>query len=116
MNKIKFRATKDQMIDIALNAINASAPIGLGILHYKEKEYTREDFLEQFPQFYDHGVVDIDYFHGRMVKFYVCKERDSELYVVRDAIRSEYQSFSHSYPTMKSLLMSVPGVEIIEDD
>ena len=41
---ITFKATTEQILDMASLAVNASKPMGFGHLHYTDKEFTSEDF------------------------------------------------------------------------
>lgn len=66
---MKFNATEEQVKQIAANAVNASVPVGMGHIHFRPGDYAPEDIeVTEFG-------VEIDYFHGRMVKLYIkpCK-------------------------------------------
>lgn len=42
-----LKVTTDEMKKMAVLAINASSPMGMGFLHFKDKEYTMAD-LERY--------------------------------------------------------------------
>ena len=122
--EIVFTSSKEQLIEIALAAINASRPMGMGYLHHKAVDYTPEDFLKAYPVFDkdpNPRAVHIDYFEGRMVKLSIMPKReDGEVvpgaYRVRNELSLDYQSFGAKYADMKALLDTVPGVEIVSMD
>ncbi len=107
---VEFEATEEQIKQIALNAINKSRPAGLGFLHFEDKDYTIreiENELNPDPDF--KVVVDLDYFHGRMVKLVIFGNGEGK-YKINKTFNAEYQSFADFYPTPESLLESA-GVE-----
>lgn len=110
MNRIVFKATKEQLLQMMANAVNASAPVGLGALHFRSKIYTPEE-LERYLYGTPDEIhsVDMDYVDGRMVKLFI-HAIHVELYVMRYEFQPAYQSFYHKYPTGASLLESV-GIE-----
>lgn len=111
---IKFKASRDQLIEIALKAINASSPVGMGYLHYEPRNYTREDLVPDLLEQIDQRGVYIDYFAGRMVKLNIFKVRDEQdVYEARNILQSDYQSFVLKYKDMKALLDTVPGIEYL---
>ncbi len=97
---MRFKATDDQIKQIAANAVNASRPMGMGFLHYQpEHEFKPEDFTM------DKGGLYLDYVQGRMVKLYIHKDLDE--WVINGEPRSDYQSWCHKYPTYESLVNSI---------
>lgn len=95
---MKVNITEEQAIKIATNAVNASAPVGMGFLHHEEKDYTEVEVMDSFPHF--------DYFHGRMVK--LSFRKDGEEFVFSDYEPDiEYQSWAGKYPTYRALVESV---------
>ena len=96
-----FKLTKTEAIQVATNAINASASMGLGVLHHENKEYTPEEIAECFD---DEDNASFDYFHGRMVKLYL-KKRDG-VYSFNGEPNIEYQSWASKYPTYNDLVLS----------
>ncbi len=101
---MKFKATEGQVKQIFANAINASIPVGMGFLQVKEKHYTSEDII--IPEM---GVLDLDYFEGRMVKLAIKKIGKQEWEITRPQYppRIDYQSWVGEYHTLDSLIGSV---------
>lgn len=106
MSMIKFKATPEQVREIGANASNASTPAGMGILHFQPGNIPIEHF--SLP---DKGDFSLDYVQGRMVKLNIWKKDNH--WEIRDVADPEYQSWCRKYPTARSLLLSVSGVEII---
>ena len=100
-----FKATEEQILKLGANAVNAASPMGMGFLHFQEKEYTAEDIG---PCLSEWGL-DIDYFEGRMTKLHIRREKDG--WDEPGEPRSDYQSWCSKYPTFKDLAQSV-GVTI----
>lgn len=119
-----IQATSTQVKQLLVNAINASSPVGMGVLQYKHKEYTFDDLPRgRFEE------VGADYFDGRMVKLsFISKYEKGIIGRLLTRIPNtaqkwsvfganphpEYQSWYHEYPTFKELVDSVPGVVILE--
>lgn len=98
---MKFKATKQQIKQIAANAINASTPMGLGVLHYQaDTKFTLEDI--------DDAQLYFDYVQGRMVKLNIRSLGDDE-YEIADNPTPDYQSWCSTYPTTEALVRSVLG-------
>lgn len=105
---MKFKATKEQVQKLAVNAIEASSPFGMGLLHFNPNT----KFNPQDIKVTDEGV-NLDYVEGRMVKLYISKEEGSkDIYEIRDNARSDYQSWVAKYPTVKDLVSSVSDIVI----
>jgi len=110
---MKFKATELQVLQIAANAVNASNPgdpHSMGWLHYSEKVFTPEDI-----KFTSRGV-SLDYVGGRMVKLTIRTTETPEVFYIRNDLDIEYQSWVTKYPTVQSLIESVKGTEIINDE
>lgn len=103
---MQFKATKKQVQQIAVNAIEASQPMGLGHLHFKDKE----DFKPDMVPVNEEGLT-LDYVGGRMVKLWF--KREGNVWETTGVARSDYQSWVSKYPTYRDLVLSVPGVEVI---
>ena len=102
---MKFTATEEQVKQIFCNAINASVPIGLGLLHYEDKQYTPSEIQADSD-----GRFDADYFHGRMVKLGIIPmEEDGKWEIIRPSYppNIEYQSWATKYPSLEELVSSV---------
>lgn len=81
---------------MALLAVNASIPVGMGFLQYSPTNYELGDIPEPNGNYYS-----IDYFQGRMTKFYA--KKTGETWEFLDTPQSDYQSWSRKYPTYESL-------------
>jgi hypothetical protein len=107
---MKFHATNEQMKAVMAAAVNASIPIGLGTLHYKNRKYSPSDFSV------DEGVkkVCLDYVDGRMVKFLAYRvDWGSDQWESERKAHREYQSWVDTYASYADLVESVLGVEAI---
>lgn len=100
---MKFNATKEQLLCIMANAVNASIPVGMGFLQYQNKAYSVHD-MEPYVIDNERIFADLDYVDGRMVKLTIFKE-DSQ-YLIRNNFRADYQSFVRVYPTVEALIKS----------
>ncbi len=98
---MKFKATKQQVKEIAANAINASTPMGMGFLHYQaDTKFGPEDISDEQLYF--------DYVQGRMVKLSI-RDLGNDEYEIADNPTSDYQSWCGIYPTTEDLVNSVLG-------
>lgn len=97
-----LKITKDQAVQIVTNAVNASVPVGMGILQYKDKQYTPDEVAAHFYE----GGVYLDYFEGRMVKLSM-SEVEGGWTVPDRKPNVEYQSWARAYPTYEDLANSV---------
>jgi hypothetical protein len=112
---IKFKATDQQILQIAANAFNASTPMGLGFFSYDpQTNAVPDDFKEnlRINNESGYGYISLDYVQGRMVKLYA--SRKENVWQMRAPI-PEYQSWIHNYPTARHLIESV-GAEVLEDE
>jgi len=102
---MEFKATEAQIKKVAALAVNASSPIGMGVLHYKaDFEFSPSDFEV------DETGLHLDYVQGRMVKLNI-RRIDGNTYKARDdAPTADYQSWVHKYPTYEALF-SAAGIE-----
>lgn len=101
---MKLNISEEQARQIAANAVNASAPMGLGHFAHKEVTYTADDIVPR------EGGIFLDYFEGRMVKLQIWKTDDGYEMLEGEA-RPDYQSWAHAYPTYEQLAESVvPGI------
>lgn len=97
---MKFKASISQVLLMAANAVSASKPVGMGMLHYKEGDYKPEDIQMQSDG------VHLDYVEGRMVKLYIHKMDEEQWEVTDSEPRHDYQSWASAYPTYTALLES----------
>lgn len=104
---MQFKATDEQIKQIAANAVNASAPMGMGHLHFTNKKFEPKEF--EVPE---KGTFSLDYVQGRMVKLTLWN-KDGVWKTPDRAPDIEYQSWMTKYPTYEALIQSVPGTEII---
>ncbi len=91
------------------NAVNASEPMGYGVIHFEDTEYG--------PEHFDHDLehtFHIDYFRGRMVKLVIkllpAEDTLWEMKLTRGEPQVDYQSWAKKYPTAKALIESAGGV------
>jgi len=102
---MRFKATEEQLTKIVLNAVNASAPVGLGRLQYTPGDLTAKDLNIEFTKL---SFLSFDYVQGRMVKLHI-KKVEHEWELPDDDFfppNPEYQSWAAIYPTYQALLRS----------
>lgn len=102
---MNFKATEEQIKQIAANAVNASSPMGMGFIHATDKKFTPDEF--EIPET---GTFSLDYVQGRMVKLTLWN-KDGVWKTPDRAPDIEYQSWMKKYPTYEALVKSA-GVEI----
>lgn len=112
MSEYKFFATEDDVYKICTNAINASKPVGLGKVHYKEKVYTFDEVKEKLTTNHTDNLkgawLYIDYFDGRMVKLTVNRHYEDVGWSFSGSNPNpDYQSWADTYPTYHDLFCSV---------
>lgn len=97
---ITFKASDTQVQLLMANAINASKPVGLGILQATDTVFAPDDF--------DLGdYVSLDYVQGRMVKLQIERLDDDRWRLIAHAEPSpQWQSWADKYPTYGLLLKS----------
>jgi hypothetical protein len=104
---VQFKATPNQVKEIAVNATKASRPVGMGTLHFDSThKFSVDDFLV------DKKGLFLDYVQGRMVKLNIWRISE-DVWETSDTTYNDYQSWCAKYPTYQDLLKSVPGVEIL---
>lgn len=105
---MKFSATAEQVKAMAANAVNASSPVGLGILHFKAGADAKPDDFEIRS-----GALHLDYVDGRMVKLHIVSEGEPDTWEVYSEPRPDYQSWAAIYPSNADLVASV-GAQVLE--
>ena len=116
---IEFKATDDQIIEICVNAVNAAIPIGIpigmGMLQFEPKKYTKNDLQHEIRIFGDGRVVGLDYYEGRMTKLYLTEKKDTlGIWYHSGFANIEYQSWVKLYKNFEGLLKSVGITEFEE--
>lgn len=103
-----FKANKKQLREVAVAAVNASMPIGLGFLHY---EPSRVFTVDDFKYVDGKDGLHLDYVQGRMVKisFYPVEGRKGYYSQWRDETDHNYESWHGTYTTYTKLL-AVAGI------
>ena len=91
-----MKLTDEQVIKMAKLAILASVPVGMGHLHH-QPDLTEDDITNIEI---NNGRITVDYYQGRMVKFYGKKETTGWEF---GACHHEYQSWIRKYPTYEAL-------------
>lgn len=102
---MKFKATEEQVRQMAVNAINASRQFGMGFLQSGAEATLEEVKTDKVSG--GKRRLSVDYFNGRMVKFHALEIGDGVWEAWPDLPRGDYQSWCGQYPTMKMLLSSV---------
>jgi len=97
----KFKATNEQVIQMATNAVNASRPVGMGMLQYQPNDLT----TDQIKGIMDDDGFSLDYVQGRMVKMRI-KKLEGSLWQMQYETNTEYQSWGTKYPTAHDLIKS----------
>ena len=109
---MKFKATEEQINQIAANAVNASSPMGMGYLQFDQgKVYGSSDFNHPYDE--TRPRFSLDYVDGRMVKLHLARVADGIWSTSDREPTSDYQSWCRKYPTYRALVESV-GAEVIE--
>jgi hypothetical protein len=109
----RFKATDEQILQMAEKAFNSSTPIGLGILKFNPHTDKLPGNPMNYLRSYNDGrsaYIHLDYVEGRMVKFAARKEGD--VWDMHEP-RWDYQSWVGTYPTARDLIESV-GAEVLE--
>ena len=99
---MNMNLTDAQVIQMGKLAIMASVPMGMGFLHYQPGLKAEDIQLEVRAD----GLF-IDYYQGRMVKFYARKKEDG--WHFPDAVSRDYQSWVDTYPSYDALVDAVKG-------
>ncbi len=121
---MKLKATDEQIKTMAALACNASRGFGMGMLHYDPKHEAKPSDIEireddhdpaGFPLRQNRRVINIDYWNGRMVKFWAQHRStfaENVWEITPDVPRGDYQSWASKYPTMKSLVEAA-GAQVL---
>lgn len=113
---LRFRATEDQVMEMAANAVNASQPMGMGHMVANPRQKFEARDMGHFLNL-NAGVAGlfIDYAQGRMVKLSIWKKEEDiwETDGHGRGVDLEYQSWGRKYKTYEELVKSVEGVEIL---
>ena len=109
---LRVKLTDNQVKMVMALAVNASCAVGLGLLHFKNKEFTSDEFT--IP---DHGTCNLDYVEGRMVKLSMARQDDDtwEVGWPNDP-RSDYQSWCSTYPTYEILIEAAIAQDLYESN
>lgn len=105
---MKFSATREQLLCLMANAVNASSPVGMGFLQFQNKVYSPAD-MESYVIDDKEIFTSLDYVDGRMVKLTIFKQEGQ--YIIRDGFTADYQSFMCRYATVEDLVKSA-GIKI----
>lgn len=97
----QFKATEQQIRQIAVNAFHNSRPLGLGYLNHRpDLNVNLEDFdLED-------GNLDLDYVAGRCVKLFI-RNIGGEMWEIAQSPTRDHQTWVRKYPTNEALVESV---------
>ncbi len=107
--EMQFKATEEQVKEMAVKATEASVPMGVGHFNFDAStEFKPEDF-----KISSQGL-DLDYVQGRMVKLIVIK-LGNDKWQLRGTPRLDYQSWAAKYPTNRELIESV-GATVTKDN
>jgi hypothetical protein len=101
---IEFTAEEWQIRKLMAIAVNASKPMGMGYLHYQDREYDADAFRNE-------ESTTLDYVDGRCVKLWINKLDDNQYRIVGEAPQEDYQTWAATYPTYEALLASA-GIEV----
>lgn len=110
MEVVTFKATDQQIAQMAALATNASLPVGMGIHHYKpDTTWEAKDFYKIIKE--QKTWLNLDYIEGRCVKFTVWRgtKRNQWKYPAHEP-RDRFQTWIAVYPTYPEL-MKAAGIE-----
>lgn len=99
-----LKATDVEVVEMAKLAIMASKPMGMGYLHYNHG-LKMEDIDIPIPV----GDLSIDYWQGRMVKFYA-RRAGIDWNFMPDVLDQEYQSWCVVYKDYSELLRAAQEI------
>jgi hypothetical protein len=103
---MRIRATDEQVSKMCALAVQASAPMGMGFLHFDTNTvFTPEDFPIKAAT-----AVYLDYVQGRMVKLGM-RRGGPDIWDAPDQISGEYESWIVRYPSYE--LAEAAGAEVI---
>lgn len=106
---IRFKATREQIGEIAAKAFEASAPMGMGWMNFDANEVI--DARKFVPE--EGANLSLDYVSGRMVKLNIRNEGDG-VWKTNSRASYDYQSWLSRFSSPLDLIQSVPGVEILK--
>lgn len=109
---LQFKATDEQVQDIAINAIKASKPMGMGYAHYNANQEFKREQIKLDKDSTNPGVF-LDYVGGRMVKLQIWHKGDDVWETHSGEAQFDYQSWASKYHTYLELVQSVGGVLIL---
>lgn len=118
---------RDQMIQVALNAINASksaageTPVDDATIEEITEGISLRAGQYQDIQISHKGHINIDEFRGRRVKLFIQRframKKEDDIYTLYDdEANPEYQSWYETYASNLELVQSVISNPIIEED
>lgn len=97
----QFKATNQELAQIAVNAIRYSRPIGLGYLEaLKELDIKLENIELKGRN------LDLEYVAGRCVKLFI-RNIGEDLWEIPDSPTPDHQTWISKYPTNEALVESV---------
>lgn len=103
-------ATDEQVRQMMALACNASVPAGVGFIHYNFKHKASGPVMIEFMT---KREAYIDYWNGRMVKFYGQKVAENQ-WQFSDKVNIEYQSWANKYPSYQALFDALDQNEVIQ--
>lgn len=104
---MRFKATDEQVKQMAANAVNASKPMGMGHLHFEPSNKFQPDAFEISKD----GLF-LDYVGGRMVKLSLRKLSANLWETPSRPPTHDYQSWVGTYSGYAALVISAGGVAI----
>lgn len=124
---MRILMTRDQMIKVALNAINASTSLnGAEPVEDATIEEVKEGISLRAGQYQDiqishKGNINIDGFRGRQVKLFIQRframKKEDDIFSVYDTPADpNYHTWATTYPSHLALVQSVIANPIIEED
>ena len=102
VRKMEFKATEQQIKEIAVKAITHSKPLGLGLFEaLGEIDITPEDIkLDEYG-------LDLDYVKGRCVKLFIRRGLPEGSWHIDNIADPEYQTWVCRYGSNETLVSSV---------
>lgn len=101
-----LEATDADVIEMGRLAVLASVPMGMGHFHH-QPDLKKSDIAIALRS----GGVNIDYYAGRMVKFWALKVEGG--YEVADRISPDYESWISTYPSYVALFEAAKSADAI---
>ena len=106
---MKFTATDEQVRMMAALASQHSKPMGMGLYHYNSSTKFVPTQFEFEKNYSGKRQMYCDYVEGRMVKLCLNEVEEGVWEPNNDTPNSEYQSWSHKYPTYRELVEAAGG-------